>query len=521
MQIDASIPAMAQASATRWDDATAVIDGGAQLSFAGVAQEMLRVARALVASGVRPGDRVALWAPNSIAWIPAALGIQAAGAWLVPMNTRMLGEEAAFIVGKVDAAAVITVKEFLGTDYARILREADPTLRALANVVELPLPGELRTAAWESFLARGDAVGDDEVQRRLDTIGPDDVADIVFTSGTTGRPKGVMLRHGPSLSGYTAYNDTYALTPASRQLVIPPFFHCFGYKAGWMIGLAMGAVTYPLAVFDGLEAMRMISTSGITQMAGSPTMFSAMLDHPRREEFDLSTLDTVLISAATVPASLLHRVRDELGVAHTLTGYGLTENHALVSVSRRDDPPEVVSTTAGRVYDDFDIRVVDDDGLDVPDGEPGELLVRGPLVMSGYYDEPEATAEAVVDGWLHTGDVVRVLPDRYLAITDRKKDLYIMGGFNVAPAEVERVLAGMPGVAQTAVVGASDDHFGEVGVAFVIPLPGASLTSGDVIAFAKEHLANYKVPRRVVFVDAFPLNATGKILKHELRAALS
>jgi acyl-CoA synthetase (AMP-forming)/AMP-acid ligase II len=388
----------------------------------------------------------------------------------------------------------------------------------LDHVIDLPGPGVAGTPGWTSFLSSGWAVPAAEVEARIAAISPDDVCDVIFTSGTTGQPKGVMLRHGPSLRYYGgAYRATSALDESSRQLVITPFFHCFGYKAGWMVGLQNGAVTYALSIFDPVEAMRIVTGSGITHMPGSPTMFSAILDHPDRDRYDLSSLSTSLISAATVPAPLVHRVRDELGVRRTLTGYGLTENHALVSLSEPDDTVDVVTTTSGRILDDVVYRVVDDEGDDVPAGSQGELLLSGPLVMSGYYDEPDATAAVVVDGWLHTGDVVRVGANRYVTITDRKKDLYINGGFNVSPAEVERVLAGAPGVAQIAVVGAPDDRFGEVGAAFVVPAPDRTPSGDEVIAYAREHLANYKVPRYVTLVDELPLNATGKVLKHVLR----
>ncbi len=522
-EIAPSIPAMAQRSAERWGKATAIVDGAARLTFTDVADEMLRVACGLVAAGVEPGDRVAVWAPNSASFVTAALGIQAAGAWLVPLNTRLRGEEAAYILGKVGARALFTVDGFLGADYEGMLRAADPASPALATVVRLPAPGERTHAGWEEFLDRGAAIPAAAVQARIDAIGPDDVCDVMFTSGTTGLPKGVLLRHGASLWGFGVYNDSYGLTEGSRHLVMTPFFHCFGYKAGWMIGLANGATTYPLAVFDPVDAMRTIAAEGITHMPGPPTMFTAMLDHPDRERYDLSTLDTSLISAATVPPALLERVRVELGIGHLVAGYGLTEAHAMVSVSQPGDRLELVSTTSGRVLDILDVRLVDDEGNDVAPGEEGELLLRGPMVMTGYYDDEAATAEAIVDGWLHTGDVARLSPDRYLTITDRKKDIYIMGGFNVAPAEVERVLLELDGIGQVAVVGEPDAHFGEVGVAFVVRSPeppGALIGEDDVIAHAREHLANYKVPRRVVFLDEFPLNATGKVLKHELRAQL-
>lgn len=516
-----SIPAMARTSAARWGDRPAVADGEVRWSFADVEREMLAVARSLLAMGVEPGDRIGLWAPNSAAWIPVALGIQAVGAWLVPLNTRLKGEEAAYILGTTDARVLFAPRAFLGVDYVEALRDVDPDLRALSAAVEMPGPGEAGGPAWEGFLALGDAVDHDSVVARLDAVGADDVSDIIFTSGTTGRPKGVMLRHGTSLEGYASLNTGYQLAEGDRYLVPTPFFHCFGYKAGWMLALMSGALTVPVAVFDAEAVLGAIEREGITYLPGSPTMFSAILDHPRRAQHDLSSLRCSMVSAATVPAPLVRRMRAELELERVFTGYGLTENHALVAFTLPDDPPEVVATCVGKLIPGLEARIVGDDGRDVARGQQGEIWVRGGLRMSGYYGDPDATAATIVDGWLHTGDI-GVLDERdYLKITDRKKDMFIVGGFNVAPAEVERVLLGLDGVAQVAVVGAPDDHFGEVGVAFVIPAPGATVGADEVEAYAREHLANYKVPRRVIIIDAFPLNATGKVLKTELRRMLA
>jgi acyl-CoA synthetase (AMP-forming)/AMP-acid ligase II len=326
-----------------------------------------------------------------------------------------------------------------------------------------------------------------------------------------------MLRHGASLRGYEIFSESFDLQEHDRYVVPTPFFHCFGYKAGWMIGLMKGAVTFPIAVFEVDTVLELIQRERITHMPGPPTMFSALLDHPRRDEYDLSSLRQAIVGAATIPAVLVHRMRDELGIGSILSAYGLTENHALVSLTGRDDPPGVVATTVGRVLPDVDLRVVDQAGHDAPAGEPGELLVRGPFLMSGYYEDAEATSRTVVDGWLHTGDVGVLDAEGYLRITDRKKDMFIVGGFNVAPAEVEKALSAMAGIAQVAVVGIPDDYFGEVGAAFVIPTPGTQLEPADVLAYAREHLANFKVPRRVILVEELPVNATGKVLKNELR----
>jgi acyl-CoA synthetase (AMP-forming)/AMP-acid ligase II len=510
---------MVQWSAATYGDREAIVDGKARLTFTEVGREMERVAKALIAIGVQPGDRVGLWDPNSVGWIPVALGIQAAGAWLVPINTRMKGAEVAFILEKTDAAAVFAPGMFLGTDYQAVLAESSGDLRALQHSITVPGPGEYGGTVWEEFLAGGDAVPDDVLQARIDAIGPDDISDVIFTSGTTGTPKGVMLRHGTSLDAFGRLNDSYDLQPTDRYMIITPFFHCMGYKSGWMLSLMVGATTYPVAVFDVEEALRFIQDDKITYMPGSPTVYSALLDHPSRADFDLSSLRCAMVSAASVPAALVHRMADELGIRRVFTGYGITENHAIVAFTQPDDAPEVIASSVGKLLGGVTCRIVDDEGNDLPFGEQGEILLSGDMVMSGYYGEPEVTASTVVDGWLHTGDIGTIDERQYMRVTDRKKDMYIMGGFNVAPAEVEKALLGMDKISQVAVIGIPDEKFGEVGMAFVIPREGVSLTEDEVIDYAKPLMANYKVPRKVAVVEAFPLNATGKVLKGDLRHA--
>ena len=516
-----TIPKMVQVNGERFAGHDAVIDGPIRVTYGQLADEMVAVARSLIASGVGPGDRVALWAPNGAPWITAALGALAAGAWLVPFNTRFKAAETAYVLEKADIGLLLAADDFMGADRVAELRSYAPGLRALRQVVTVPRPGTRGGPAWETFLARGHDVTLDTAQARLDAIGPDDTSDIMFTSGTTGSPKGVPLRHGTAMRLYEAMNDALCLHEGDRYLVVLPFFHCFGYKAGWMLSLMVGATTVPVSVFDAREIMRLIEEHRITHMPGAPTMFWAILDHPDRSQFDLSSLRVVLIGAASIPVELVRRLGDELALDWVLSGYGLTENHALCSVTAPDDPPTVAATTVGKVVPDIELRVVDPAGHDVAPGQPGELLFRGYTVMSGYYEDPEATAGAVVDGWLHTGDVGLLDEAANLHITDRLKDMFIVGGFNVAPAEVEKTLMGMAGVSQAAVVGIPDPYFGEVGAAFVILAPGASITPQDVLDFARRALANYKVPRRVEIVDQLPLNATGKVMKGDLRRRLA
>lgn len=515
--VGVTIPKMAQASAERFGDTEAIVDGECHLSYSDVAQGMAAVARSLIAVGVVPGDRIAIWAPNCAAWITAALGVHAAGGWLVPINTRLTGAEAAYILDKTDARVLLAGDGFLDRDYVASVRAVAPGLRALHTAVALPLPGSTTTDVWSEFLCRGDEVPTECVQAAIDAGSPGDISDVIFTSGTTGKPKGVMLRHGAGLHGYQIFAERFGLGAGDRYLVPTPFFHCFGYKAGWMISLMAGAVVYPLAVFDAGAMLEIIDRERITHIPGPPTMFSGLLDHPRRDQFDLSSIRHAMIGASSISADLVRRVREELGIGAILTAYGLTENHALVSLTASDDPPEVVACTVGTPLPGVTIRIVDDSGAQVPSGREGELFINSPYLMSGYFGDDQATSRAVEDGWLRTGDI-GLFDDRgYLRITGRKKDMFIVGGFNVAPAEVEQALLGLDAIADVAVVGMPDDYFGEVGAAFVVSHPGAGVEADDVIAYARTHLANYKVPRRVEIVDALPMTATGKVLKTELR----
>lgn len=514
-----SIPAMVLGSAERYGSAPAIVDGDTTLSFDEVASEMLQVARGLMSLGIQAGGRVALWAPNSSRWITSALGILATGAWLVPLNTRLKGAEAAYILRKSQARSLVCANGFFGAEPLAMLAEADPELHLEHRIV---IDGEAPTGAlsWDELVDRGEAVGEETAVDRIGSIRCEDVSDVIFTSGTTGHPKGVMLRHGDSMRAYSAFNEGLQLREGDRLLIVLPFFHCFGYKAGWMLTLMVGAAAVPLPSFDPAQVLRTIEQERITHMGGAPTIFNAVLAHPDVQHTDFSTFRVATVSAAYVPVELVHRMREAFGLDYSMTGYGLTEAHGLVSLTLPDDPPEVVANWCGRPVPGTEVKLVDEDGHEVPVGERGELLFRGFLVSNGYLDEPDATASTFQNGWLHTGDIAYANADGYFKVCDRKKDMYISGGFNVAPAEVEGVLASWDKVVSAAVVGIPDEYLGEVGAAFVIPAPGVDLTAEEVIAYSRGVMANYKVPRRVEIVSELPLNATGKIVKNELRARL-
>ncbi|MFQ5698931.1 MAG: FadD3 family acyl-CoA ligase [Myxococcota bacterium] len=515
MQPQATIPRQVLAAAERYGGASAVEDGEVTLSFEELAQVGLRAARAFLAAGLERGERVAIWAPNLHEWIVAAIGLQSAGGVLVTLNTRLKGAEAAYILRKSGARLLLTMGEFLGVRYVEALR--DQELPDLERTVVFR--GEHAGATeWDEFLAEGESCPEGAARARLESVGPDDPSDLIFTSGTTGQPKGVQTAHGQNLRAFETWSEVVGLRQGDRYLIVNPFFHSFGYKAGWLACLLRGATALPHLVFDVSQVLRRIGEERISVLPGPPTLYQSLLVHPERARYDLSALRLAVTGAAPVPVELVHRMRQELGFETIITGYGLTECCGIVSMCRYDDDPETISTTSGRAIPGIEVRCVDPDGREVARGEPGEVIVRGYNVMQGYFDDPDETARTLdPDGWLHTGDVAVMDARGYLRITDRIKDMYIMGGFNCYPAEIENLMYASGLFAQVAVIGIPDERMGEVGMAWVVPAPDTPLTPESVIAWCREHMANYKVPRAVRICPELPTNASGKVQKFALR----
>jgi acyl-CoA synthetase (AMP-forming)/AMP-acid ligase II len=510
-----SIGALVRSAGTRFADREAVVDGDERMTFRELASRVLDSARAAMAAGIEHGDRVAIWAPNTWEWIAAALGAVSAGGILVPINTRFKGREAAYVLAKSGARVLFTTRGFLDLDLPALLRDAGVP-GSLERIVLLrgePTTGE---GSFGDYMALARSVDPSVEDERIDRVGPGDLSDIIFTSGTTGSPKGVMTTHAQSLRVFETWSEIVGLAESDRYLIVNPFFHTFGYKAGILACLMRGATIIPHAVFDVPSVLARIAEERVTVLPGPPTLYQSILNVPERG--DLSSLRLAVTGAAVVPVELIKRMRSELTFETILTAYGLTESTGTATMCRQGDDPETIATTSGCAIPDTEVRVVDDAGNPTPPGEPGEVVVRGYNVTQGYYEDPSQTAETIDDGgWLHTGDI-GVMDERgYLRITDRKKDMFIVGGFNAYPAEIENALLRHPAIAQAAVVGTPDERLGEVGVAFVVPRNGETADAGQIIAWAREEMANYKVPRRVEIVEALPMNASGKVLKFELR----
>ncbi|GAC79051.1 Acyl-CoA synthetase (AMP-forming)/AMP-acid ligase II [Gordonia malaquae] len=505
-------PAALHRAEQSWPDLPAIVDEQwaepVRLTWSEFADQVRRFAAGLIDLGVQHGERVAVWAPNSHHWPIAALGTHYAGAVLVPLNTRYTISEASDIVERSGARVVVTSGVFAGID--RLSEVLDSPIAQDRTVVGIPLEQAVDPATgavpWNDFMNVSEAAAE-ATRERANAVTGDDLSDILFTSGTTGAPKGVLAEHQQTVAGSHAWGANGRLTATDRYLMVNPYFHTFGYKAGILPCVLFGAAMLPLAVYSPTEACKLTAAESATVFPGAPTIFQTILDDPARADYDLSSLRLIVTGATIVPVVLIERLQSDLGVETVVTAYGQTETSGFITTCRPDDDAVTVATTCGRAFDGMEIMLSD----------ACEILARGAMVMRGYLDDPRATAETIdADGWLHTGDVGTIDDRGNLKITDRLKDMYICGGFNVYPAEVEQVLSRIDGVTEAAVIGVPDERLGEVGKAFLTVRDGANVTAEQVTAHAREHLANFKVPRSVEFVDTFPRNPSGKVLKREL-----
>jgi HIP---CoA ligase len=471
-----TIPEMVSSAADRFGDAEAIVDGPLRFTFSEAVDRIRCAAGAFADLGIDKGERVAIWAPNSAEWIIAAFGLLTAGGVLVPVNTRFKTDEAGDIIARSGAKAVLVQKGFLDQDY---------TAPAGIPVIDLK----------SDFLSSGYPFQRD--------VSGTDISDIIFTSGTTGRPKGAMMHHQQTLRMYEEWATLADLREGDRYLQINPYFHTFGLKAGLVTSFLRGATMLPVAVFDVDAVVDLIERERITMLPGPPTLYHSLLTVADKSK--LATLRAGVTGAADIPVELVRRIHGELPFQTLMTGYGLTEA-GNVTLSLPGDSFEDVATTAGVPCDGVEVRIADD----------GEVLARGYGVMQGYLDDPAGTAQAIdAQGWLHTGDLGNFTETGRLRIVGRKKDMYIVGGFNAYPAEIEGFLLNHPAVAQAAVIGVPDDRLGQVGKAFVVAKTEVSET--ELIGWCKDRMAGFKVPRAVEFLDALPLNATGKVMKDQLR----
>ncbi len=526
-----TIPAVLAAAARRFGDVPAVDDGDRRLTFAGLATTARAGASALIGRGMAPGDRVALWGTNTVDWVTADLAVLCAGGVVVPVNHRYRPAEAADIVTRAGCRLVLADGPADAADAAagsadaaggrNLAAEAVTFAAALPRPAVPAGPAVLALGDWATEAAAGDP-DDPAVRDRVAALGPSQVSHVQFTSGTTGRPKGAMLTHGAMTLTTATWVGVVGLRPGDGYPVIAPFSHIGGHKTAILAALTSGATLRPMPALDVDALVDLVGRGAVSFLQGPPALFHAVLAEVTRRGTDTAAVRSVVTGAAVVPPELVRRLYDVLGVEAVITSYGITEATGVCTMTRPDDPVDVVAGTCGRAIDGVALRICDPAGAEVPAGQAGELQVRGPNVMAGYLDDPAATAEAVdPDGWLHTGDVGTVDGDGNLRILDRLKDMVVVGGLNVYPAEVERVLADHPSVDQAAVVGVPDDRMGEVPLAFVVAAGCTAVDPAALEAHCRDQLAGFKVPRRYQVVDGLPVNPAGKVDKRALRALVT
>ena len=515
-----TIPALMRHAAARRGDHPALvsqIDGA--ISYRELDRQADLVAKALIADGAQPGDRAVIWAPNMWEWVAIAIGIQRAAGVMVPLNTRLKGAEVSDIVRRGAIVRLFSIGNFLGRYYPVMLKdEAMPGLRR--RIILRARPDELGEgeSRFEDFMALAEGISDAQLAEREAIVTPDTLADLMFTSGTTGAPKGALFDHRRSLGGGRAWVNIAQQTPDDRYVCFGPFSHNASYKAGWVASLMAGSTLYWPEAYDPVSVLDLVANNRITVMPAPPTVFQEMLAFPSWRDWDISSWRFMSTGSTVVPIELMKRLQAETPIQAITTGYGMTECCGSATHTRPGDPMERVAYTVGTAIPGTEIRVAGPDSRPLPVGEPGEVLIRDDKLLIEYMDNPEATRATLdTDGWLHSGDVGFLDADGYLKLTDRLKDMYIVGGFNVYPAEIEKQMTGLPGIHQSAIIGVDDQRLGEVGHAFIVRSAGSTITADEVIGWAKANLANYKVPRGVTFLDALPMNSSGKVIKYALK----
>jgi fatty-acyl-CoA synthase len=507
----------------------ALVFAGRRTTFAELAHNVDAVARGLIALGIRPGDKVSLWMMNRPEWIFAALAVMRIGAVLVPINTRLRSDDSAYLLTQSESTTLIIAARSGPIDYLGMVRGLLPSLGRDGDVVrEEKLPDLRRvivlgdsavpgTVPWSSLLEGGRRIGEDVLRARFAAVDPDATAFIIYTSGTTGFPKGVMHCHN-ILRNVVDRGYRMAITHADTILMYLPLYHLFGFSEGMLMSLATGARQVLTETFNAEESLGLVEAERATILHGFDTHFKDLLDCYQRRPRDTSSVRTGLLASGMASSvAIARQARTTFG--RMLSGYGMSEIGAGVTLSALDSTEEQCTEASGYPAPGYELRILDPEtGRDQPPGSPGEILVRGYMLMQGYYRKPEETRQAVdPEGWLHTGDMGLIRPDGHLRFMGRYKDMLKIGGENVDPLEVEAHLMRIPAIAAAAVVGFPDARLGEVAVAFVTLQPGRSLTTAEVADACHGRIAGYKIPRHVLILDELPMTGSGKVQKVKLR----
>ena len=490
-------------------DVPAIIDGNYSVTYSELKAEIEPIVKALYARGVRTGDRIALWAPNTYSWILIALAIQWCGGILVPLNTRMKALEAKHILDNSDCRLLFLVGQFLEQDYPILLEQTDILKKVECILLPEQCTAETSVTLWEDFISQGNDVDVKLIAELAENVTAECYSDLLFTSGTTGKPKGVLSLHGATIRAFKQYATTLDLRIGEKYLIVNPFFHAFGYKAGWVTALLAGCTILPEAIFNAQQILKRIDNERINILPGPPTLYTSILNTADLTHYNISSIRVAVTGSASISPYLIEQMRYVLGIELVLTAYGLTECGGLATICDSKDNTEVIANTSGKAIKDTELALFINGKMSTQTGEVGEICLRGYHITPGYWQNLAATKEAIDDkGWLHTGDLGVIDNAGNISITGRLKDMYICGGFNCYPAEIESIIQQHPSILEVAVVGISDNRMGEVGCAFLILKQGTKINSTDLILWCRERMANYKVPRHIRVVDIFPMNAS-------------
>lgn len=516
---------------THWDrEAIVSRHQDVRLTYGEFGRETERLARALMALGVEKGERVGIWSPNCYEWLVVQFATAKVGAVLVNVNPAYGQREIGYALRQSGVRTLITAPGFAKSDYLSMLRELLPSLEEgeiasdeLPNLREIFVLGKAAPkgmGTWSDLLSRETGCSQEELLERQGSLGFDDPINIQYTSGTTGMPKGATLSHHNLLNNGYFIGETMRFTPQDRLCIPVPFYHTFGMVLANLASVTHGAtMVLPSAGFDAEAVLATVEAERCTALHGVPTMFIAELGHPKFAQYDLSSLRTGIMAGSPCPVEVMRRVREEMHMDELTIAYGMTETSPVSTQTRVDDPIELRVSTVGRVHPHVEVKVVDPvSGRTLPRGEAGELLTRGYSVMLGYWENPEATLEAIdAARWMHTGDLAVMREDGYVNIVGRIKDMIIRGGENIYPREIEEFYYTHPQVADVQVIGVPDAKYGEEVMAWIRLRPGETSTDDEMRAYARGQIAHFKIPRYIKFVEEFPMTVSGKVQKYLMR----